>query len=139
MAGREKLGNLIFVINCNLQATDEVGAWQWVSGAGRCLSRSGLGDLKRWFGGASGTLCWPKIESGPTATTYGRSLRRQHKITNTMAGLIPVGISSVEVSGNSRSWLQISPMTLCTSTAVATILTKSMQPMLRRLRTNVRL
>jgi len=44
MAGREKLDNLIFVVNCNLQRLDGSGARQWQDhpGAGRGIPRRGL-------------------------------------------------------------------------------------------------
>ena len=62
-AAREKLDNLCFLINCNLQRLD-ITLWVMVrsSKSWKVYSKALAGTLLELFGATTGILCWRKIQ-----------------------------------------------------------------------------
>jgi pyruvate dehydrogenase E1 component len=134
LAGREKLDNLIFVVNCNLQRLDGP-----VRGNGKIIQ-----ELEGIFRGAGWNVIkviWGRLwdpllardESGRLQQAHGRSLRRRVPELQVQRRRLHARALFRQVSRDARAGRRISPTTTsCISTVAATIPTRSTRPITRR-------
>ena len=110
MAGREKLDNLIFVVNCNCSA------WMGLFGAMEKSSRNWRrifagpgGTLSRLFGGPIGIRCWQRIPMDCLENVWKKSWTESTRTIRPKAGHTPVNIFLADIP-SCRKWSPICRM-----------------------------
>ncbi len=137
LAGREKLDNLIFVVNCNLQRLDGPvrGNAKIIQNSKAC-SVAPNGTSPKSSGAVSGTHCWPRTSTVSCNVVWTKSSTANTRTTRPRTARSSASTSSTRL--NSRPWLPICPTTRSgNSTVAATTRTRSMRPITKPSTTRV--
>jgi pyruvate dehydrogenase E1 component len=110
LASREKLDNLTWVVNCNLQRLDGPVRGNGKSSRNwKASSGARVGTLSKWCGAATGTRFLPKTKAATWSSAWAKSSMGSIKNTRSKPANMRASISSTRRV--CRKWPPVFPMT----------------------------